>query len=547
MAVSYDPSMLESIRRVEQTRSARMQQEFPLLSAEEKKELLTRFHPDFKEGTMRPLGLGPNKGDKVPNELAVLLEAPSRVDPQAIDLTRVDEEVDVLVIGGGGAGTAAALLAQEEGASVLIATKLRWGDANTMMAQGGIQAADKASDSPAVHYLDVVGGGQFVNVPSLVRALVRDAPSIIQWLESLGAMLDKKSDGTMVSIHGGGTSRPRMHSARDYSGMEIMRTIRDEARNRGIQCLEFKPAAELLLDDKGQCAGVILFDLETEEFSIVRAKTTIIATGGMGRLHVQGFPTTNHYGATADGLVIAYRAGAKLLYMDTVQYHPTGVAFPEQIVGQLVTEKVRGLGAQLVNREGERFVYELETRDAVSAAIIRECTERCKGLLTSTGMPGVWLDSPMIDILRGPGTIQRALPAMCRQYQRFGIDMTKEPILIYPTQHYQNGGIVINEWGETEIPNLYVAGEASGGVHGRNRLMGNSLLDILVFGRRAGRHAARKAKQVVPGTLTLDHVKRHNAAVSKLKAPHADFAPMLLPDYTEPHIKRRRLAGVVTV
>jgi len=545
--MSYDQAMQESIRKVEQTRSARMKEEFPLLSAEEKKELLTTFHPDFKEGSMRPLVIGPNKGDRVPNELAALLEAPSRVQPSALDLTRPDYDVDVLVIGGGGARTAAALLAQEHGANVLIVTKLRWGDANTMMAQGGIQAADKEGDSPARHYLDVVGGGQFANIPSLVRALVTDAPSVIKWLEDLGAMLDKKVDGTMVSIHGGGTSFPRMHSARDYSGMEIMRTIRDEARNRSIPCLEFKPAVELILDDQGQCAGAVLFDLETEEFSIVRAKTTIIATGGMGRLHVQGFPTTNHYGATADGLVMAYRAGAKLLYMDTVQYHPTGVAYPEQIVGQLVTEKVRGLGAQLVNAEGHRFVFELETRDAVSAAIIRECVQRNLGVTTPTGMRGVWLDSPMIDILRGPGTIQKALPAMYRQYKRFGIDMSQEPILVYPTQHYQNGGVAINEWGETEIPNLFVAGEASGGVHGRNRLMGNSLLDILVFGRRAGIRAALKAKEVTLGKLSLDHVEKHNAAVASIKEPHADFAPMLLPDYAEAHTKQRRLGGVVTV
>ncbi len=541
--MSYTPAMLESIQRVEATRTARLQETWPRLTADEKKALLEGHHPDYKPGTMRPLKLGPNKGDKVPHELADLLEAGSRLDPNRFDLSHIDYDVDVLVIGGGGAGTAAALLAQENGASVLIATKLRWGDANTMMAQGGIQAADKANDSPAMHYLDVMGGGGFVNIPELVRALVEDAPDVIKWLESLGTLLDKEQDGTMVSIHGGGTSRRRMHSAHDYSGAEIMRTIRDEAKNRGIPCIEFKPVVELILDDKGQCAGAVLFDLETEEFFVVRAKTVIIATGGMGRLHVQGFPCTNHYGATADGLVIGYRAGARMVFMDTVQYHPTGVAYPEQIVGLLVTEKVRGLGAQLVNAEGRQFVYPLETRDAVSAAIIRECADRGKGVITPTGMPGVWLDSPMIEILRGPGTILKALPAMYRQYVRFGIDMTKQPILIYPTQHYQNGGLLINDRAETAIPNLYVAGEAAGGIHGRNRLMGNSLLDILVFGRRAGRNAAQRVKEVEPGQLSLDHVRQYHHELDAAVAADHRVSPMLLPDYTQPATRLRRMGG----
>jgi succinate dehydrogenase / fumarate reductase flavoprotein subunit len=264
----------------------------------------------------------------------------------------------------------------------------------------------------------------------------------------------------------------------------------------------------------------------------------------MGRLHVQGFPTTNHYGATADGIVMAYRAGARLIFMDTVQYHPTGVAYPEQILGQLVTEKVRGLGAHLVNVDGERFIYELETRDVVSAAIIRECTDRGKGVVTPTGMVGVWLDTPMIDILTGKGTIQRALPAMVRQFARFGIDITKEPILVYPTQHYQNGGIIIRDDASCDIPGLFVAGEVSGGVHGRNRLMGNSLLDILVFGRCAGLSAAQWAKQASPGTPTLDHVREYHRQLQEAGINTDRVSPMLLPDYTSPIARIRRLGGV---
>ncbi|OGB93716.1 MAG: fumarate reductase, partial [candidate division NC10 bacterium RBG_16_65_8] len=433
--------------------------------------------------------------------------------------------------GGGGAGTSAALLAHQRGAKVLVVTKLRLGDANTMMAQGGIQAADKPNDSPAIHYLDVMGGGGFQNIPELVRALTKDAPSAMKWLEDLGAMFDKEPDGTMESIHGGGTSRRRMHSARDYSGAEIMRTLRDEFRNQQIPHLEFASAVELVLDTKGQCAGAILYDMETGEYRLVRAKVAILATGGMGRLHVQQFPCTNHYGATADGLVIGYRAGAKMVFMDAVQYHPTGVAYPEQMVGQLVTEKVRGLGAQLVNDKGRRFIFDLETRDTVSAAIIRECQERGNGVRTNTGMVGVWLDSPMIEMIRGAGTIAKALPAMLRQYQRFDIDMRTLPILVYPTQHYQNGGLLINDQGETGIPNLFAAGEVSGGVHGRNRLMGNSLLDILVFGRRAGIAAAERVSKVSLGDLTLDHVRSYQARLTETGTGTDRPSPMLLPNY----------------
>ncbi len=539
----YPPSMQESVTKLEATRSKRMRQEIARLSLKEKQWLLENFHPDHKPGTFRPLAIGPNKGDMVPHELADLLEAKSRIDPDTFDLSRVDYETDVLIIGGGGAGTAAALVAQGNGVDVLIATKLRWGDANTMMAQGGIQAADKPNDSPDRHYLDVMGGGGFVNIPELVKALVTDAPFIIRWLEDLGVMFDKEEDGTMVTVHGGGTSRRRMHSCRDYTGMEIMRVLRDEGRNRGVQALEFRPAVELLLDEHGQCVGAILFDLETEEYLVVKAKAVVLATGGMGRLHVQGFPTTNHYGATADGLVIAYRAGAEMIFMDTVQYHPTGAAYPEQILGQLVTEKVRGLGAHLVNADGERFIYELETRDTVSAAIIRECLEG-RGVVTPTGMMGVWLDTPLIDTLRGEGTIRKALPAMVRQFGRFGIDITKEPILVYPTQHYQNGGIVIKDDASCSVPGLFVAGEVSGGVHGRNRLMGNSLLDILVFGRRAGENAAQWAKQVSVGTPTLQHVKDYHRQLQEAGINTDRVAPMVLPDYTSPIVQIRRMGGV---
>jgi succinate dehydrogenase / fumarate reductase flavoprotein subunit len=311
-----------------------------------------------------------------------------------------------------------------------------------------------------------------------------------------------------------------------------MRVLRDEIRDRGINILEYSPAVELILDDKGQVAGAVLVNMETNEMIVVRAKSVVLATGGIGRLHFQGYPTTNHYGATGDGLVLAYRAGAKLIFMDTMQYHPTGAAHPQQILGQLVTEKVRTLGAQLVNSDGEQFIHPLETRDTVASGIIRECQERGKGIPTPTGQLGVWLDSPMIDILRGAGTIQRELPAMVRQFGRFNIDITKEPMLVYPTLHYQNGGIKIDANGATSVPGLFAAGECQGGVHGRNRLIGNSTLDIFVFGRRAGRAAAQQAKKAKPDPFNLDHVRRWQEQLKEAGIESRPVSPLLLPNYT---------------
>jgi succinate dehydrogenase / fumarate reductase flavoprotein subunit len=528
--------MQESIARLNATRQFRMTQQVPTLAPDVKQALLEAFHPDYKKGTMRELRLGPNQGDKTPHELADLFEAWTATDPAAVSsaaLRKPDFDVDVLVIGGGGAGVSAALDAQALGARTLLVTKLRVADANTTMAQGGIQGADKPNDSPAIHYLDVLGGGGYKNVPGLARALVNDAPGIIAWLEEMGVMFDKKPDGTMDTIHGGGTSRKRMHTCRDYTGLEIMRCLKDEILNRQVPIVEYNAAVELLMTPDGTCAGAVLLDLENNLLRVVRAKATIIATGGCGRLHVQGFPTSNHYGATADGLVLAYRTGAKLAFMDTIQYHPTGVAFPTQIVGQLITEKVRSVGAQLVNLEGNRFIYELETRDCVASALIRECQERKLGVPTPTGDFGVWLDTPLIEMVKGPGTIQKQLPAMYRQFINFGIDMTKEPILTYPTQHYQNGGILLDDTGKTTVDGLYVAGEAAGGIHGRNRLMGNSLLDILVFGRRAGKAAAEVAlaDKSPAAKLTLEHAKKYNARCKELEIPKDRRAPLLLPDY----------------
>jgi succinate dehydrogenase/fumarate reductase flavoprotein subunit len=546
----YTPELKELIKKVEKTRAERAAkkrqgEEFPAMSLEERSAIL-KYHPDFKDEGRSEILVGPSKGYRIANEMVSLLHAKSRIDPDTLDLSVPDYETDVLIIGGGGAGTAAALLAEQQGVKVLIATKLRHGDANTMMAEGGIQAATKnEKDSPYFHYLDVMGGGHFKNDPELVETLVVEAPKVMAWLEKLGGMFSKFEDGRMKSMHGGGTSRKRMYYAGDITGAEIMRTLRDEAKNHpdDIKVLEFSPAVELILNDKGACAGAVLFNLETEEYLIVKAKATVLATGGSGRLHIQNFMTTNHYGATGDGLVIGYRAGVPVKFLHAVQYHPTGAVFPEQAEGLLITEKFRGAGANVLNIDGEQFVYEREPRDVESATIIRECIERKKGVPTPTGKFGVWLDSPMIDILKGEGTVRKEFPGKWILFHRYGIDITKEPMLIYPTLHYQNGGLEINQKCETRVPGFFVAGEVSGGVHGENRLMGNSLLDVVVFGRIAGCSAAEYAKTgFKDGKLTVEHVRMYHQELEKAHIPlDGRVAPMILPDYSNPDVRKKQL------
>jgi succinate dehydrogenase/fumarate reductase flavoprotein subunit len=521
--------------------------EFKRVTLAEKEERLRKYHPSYKDGALQELKVGPSKGYRIPPELCNILESWSRVNPDSIDLSKVDFETDVLIIGGGGAGTAAALLAQEQGARVMIATKLRHGDANTMMAEGGIQVSSQVGkDSPYYHYLDTLGGGHFANVPEIVYTLVTQAPSVLQWLERLGAMFDKNPDGSYKVYHLGGTSRKRVHVASDITGAEIMRTLRDEARNRDqIKVLEFSAAVEIVLNEHGHCAGAILYNMETEEYHLVKAKTVILATGGSGRLHIGGFMTTNHYGATGDGLVLGYRVGIEVFLLHTTQYHPTGAVYPEQAEGLLITEKFRGAGANLVNIDGEQFVFERETRDACAASIIRECVEVGKGVKTPAGKVGVWLDTPMIDIIYGEGALLKLFIGKFKLFQRYGIDIRKDPLLIYPTLHYQNGGLRFNGRGETSILGLFAAGEVTGGVQGENRLAGNSLLDVLVFGRIAGKNAALYAKEKSKeGSLTLDHVRRFHRELEEAGIDRERISPMLLPDYSNPSVRSRQLTTI---
>jgi len=530
----YPEYMQASLKLVEKTRPDRVGKALRAMNAEEKQQILRDWHPDYKMDQKRKLMIGSSTGELMPHEVADTLEAHPIIKPGDIDLSNVAYDVDVLVIGAGGAGLSASLTAIEHGVSpdkVLMVQKLRLGDANSKMSQGGIQAADAPDDNPTIHYLDVIGGGHYANKPDLVEAMVKEGPGVIKWHEELGVTYDKLEDGTMQLAPGGGTSRKRMHSCKDYTGLEITRVLVDEFINKEISYVELTSAVDLVMDDRGQVAGAVLWDMDHDDYKVARAKSTILATGGFGRLHIQGFETTNHYGATNDGVVMAYHVGAKLRDLDSTQFHPTGAAYPEQIVGQLCTEKLRARGAQPLNKEGELFVYPLETRDVEASALIRECYGREKGIVTPTGMRGVWLDTPLIDVINGEGTIEREFAAMYRTFNKFGIDIRKEPMLVYPTLHYQNGGVEINVQCETSVPGLYAAGEVCGGVHGKNRLMGNSQLDLYVFGRRAGRFAAERAKTATLGNLTLDHLDVYEKMLSDAGVETDRKAPMLLPEY----------------
>ncbi|MCK4642114.1 FAD-binding protein [bacterium] len=532
----YPQDMRNSIKKVEATRKKRAGKILEGMSLKEREEVLNQCHPDFRPGGKRKIGLGLNKGDIAPNEVADLIEAHPLVDPKKINLKKIDHDVDLLIIGGGLAGTAAALLANDGGVKtdkIVLVNKLRHGDSNSIMAQGGTQVADAPEDSPPIHYLDAFGGGHFTNKPEVLKALIEEAPHSLKWLVDLGVLFDRTEDGDFVRLAGGGTSRKRMHACKDYTGMEEVRVLRDEFRNREIPLLEYCPVIELLTDPTTKkVTGAVVWEMETGDYKVIRAKATIMATGGFGRLHVRGFPTTNHYGATNDGVVLAYRAGAKLRDLDTVQYHPTGAAYPQQIIGLLLTEKLRSMGAQPVNADGEAFVYPLEPRDVEASALIRECYVKNNGVSTPTGMQGVWLDTPLIDIINGKGTIKDSFPGMVRMFERFGVDMVKDPVLVFPTLHYQNGGIETDPHANSSIDGLFVAGEVSGGVHGKNRLMGNSTLDCIVFGRISGRTAAKYLKKnKTAGKLSFKHLERYEKLLNDAKIKTNRKAPMVLPDY----------------
>ena len=494
-----------------------------------KDELLKTFHPDYAETARTTLTVGANAGDFCHPDLAKLLTAQPQIEDY--DLAGAENmKTDVLVIGGGGAGAAAALTAAAEGAKVIMANKLRVGDSNTVMAEGGIQAAVGEDDSLQRHFEDTMKGGHMKGNKELVAQMVTDAPSAIRWLIGLGMDFDVQNgdrNGKLVRKKAGGTTAQRILCHRDFTGLEMMRVLREAVEiETNIVQLNRHPAIELLSDGQGRCVGAVLYDLERRRLITVHAKAVILATGGSGRLHLQGFATSNHYGATADGLVLAYRMGAKLRDVDSFQYHPTGVAHPPHMAGALISEAARSAGTKLVNGLGERFVDELQPRDVVAAAILREVREG-RGV-ERDGQIGVFLDTPRI-IAEQPDILKR-LVTLGHVAHKCGVHPEEEPLIIHPTLHYQNGGIEINGNGETCVQGLYACGEVSGGIHGRNRLMGNALLDIISFGRRAGKAAAHAAP-AHKGRGGLSHIHDFQRAMQKAGVQSSIKAPVLYPDY----------------
>ena len=492
--------------------------------------LLTTYHPDYRRGSVVQLAVGANSGSRCQHELADLLQAEACIDEADLAGAPVTD-VDVLVIGGGGAGCAAALAAAEKGARVLLATKLRLGDSNTVMAEGGIQAAIEPDDSAQRHVHDTLRGGHHAGIPALVASMVDDGPDVIRWLIRQGMQFDQTATGDLATRRAGGMSAARIVHCRDYTGLEMMRVLREAVtQHRSIDVWEQSPAVELLSNELGlKCVGAVIGSLADRSLRLVRTRSVILATGGLGRLHLNGFPTSNHVGATGDGLVLAYRIGARLCELDSFQYHPTGLVHPPHLSGKLVTEGVRAAGAFLINAQGQRFIDELLPRDVVSAAILRECVEG-RGIRVDAERVGVWLDTPRLE-RQQPGLIERQFPKLLARTRGAGIDPRREPLLTYPTLHYQNGGAVIDVNGATTVPGLYAVGEVAGGVHGRNRIMGNALLEIISFGRRAGTVAAQPGRDRGPKKITLEHVNRARRALTVAGIPLDRAAPRILPAY----------------
>lgn len=328
--------------------------------------LLSTFHPDHLRGSLVQLTLGANAGDSCHRDLAALLQSEALIDEADLAGTPVTD-TDVLVIGGGGAGCAAALKAAKQGARVLLATKLRLGDSNTVMAEGGIQAAIEPEDSVQRHIQDTLRAGHHAGDPVLVSAMAGDGPGVLRWLIRQGMQFEQTKGGDLHTRQAAGMSAPRLIHCRDYTGLEMMRVLREAViQHRSIEVWEQSPVVELLSNETGhRCVGAVVRSLLDRRLRMVRTHSVVLATGGLGRLHLNGFPTSNHLGATGDGLVLAYRIGAKLRELDSFQYHPTGFVYPSHLAGKLVTEGLRAAGCLLVNALGRRFTDELQPRDVV--------------------------------------------------------------------------------------------------------------------------------------------------------------------------------------
>ncbi|MWL91317.1 FAD-binding protein [Cupriavidus sp. SW-Y-13] len=495
-------------------------------------DLLKGYHPDHGINARVALSIGVNRGEPCQPDLARYLQANALIDDIDIAGAQVIS-TDVLIIGGGGGGCAAALVAAKQGAQVILATKLRLGDSNTVMAEGGIQTAVGEDDSPQLHFEDTLRAGHFCGEPELVAQMVMDGPDVIRWLIQLGVMFDleegRPMGGNLLRKKPGGASAARILSYRDYTGLEMMRVLREAVDlDPAVDVWNRCPAVELLSDERGGCAGAVIYNLESRAFVLVRTRAVILATGGAGRLHLNAFPTSNHYGATADGLVLAYRIGARLRELDSFQYHPTGIAYPAHLAGGLISEAARSAGAKLINGEGDRFVDELKPRDVVASAILRECAQG-RGI-DRDGQTGVFLDTPTLE-MENPGILAKRLVTLRHLARKCGHDAAAEPFLVYPTLHYQNGGVAIDKDGATSVPGLFCVGEVTGGIHGRNRLMGNALLDILSMGRRAAAKAAEFGAGAKASRAGIGHVHAWQRELTLAGLPLHVKAPQLFPGY----------------
>ncbi len=442
-------------------------------------------------------------------------------------------EYDVLVIGAGGAGLRAAIEASAAGVKVGVVCKSLLGKAHTVMAEGGVAAAignvdDR--DSWRVHFADTMRGGQYLNNPRMAELHAKEAPDCVKELEAWGALFDRTKDGKILQRNFGGHRYPRLAHVGDRTGLEMIRTLQDHGIHQGIDFhMEFTVIT--LLKDGDRVCGAFGYFRERGQFVLLKAKAVIIATGGIGKAYAI---TSNSWEYTGDGQTLALNAGADLLDMEFVQFHPTGMVWPPSVRGLLVTEGVRGEGGILKNSEGRRFMFddipdnyknqtakdpeegwryvtgdknanrppELLTRDHVARCIVREVKE-------GRGSPhgGVYLDIAWIKekIANAPEHIQKKLPGMYHQFKELaGIDITTEPMEIGPTTHYMMGGIRVDAESQmSTIEGLYAAGEAAAGLHGANRLGGNSLSDLLVFGKRAGQYAAEYSKSARPVSTDL--------------------------------------------
>jgi succinate dehydrogenase / fumarate reductase flavoprotein subunit len=460
----------------------------------------------------------------------------------------------VLVIGAGGAGLRAAIAASAAGVSVGVVCKSLLGKAHTVMAEGGVAAAlanvdDR--DSWKVHFADTMRGGQYLNDPRMAELHAKEAPDRVRELEAWGALFDRTTDGRILQRNFGGHAYPRLAHVGDRTGLEMIRTLQDHGIHQGIT-FHMECTVTSLLTDGGRVVGAFGYERERGRFRVYRAGAVVLATGGIGRAYRI---TSNSWEYTGDGQALAYDAGAELVDMEFVQFHPTGMVWPPSVRGILVTEGVRGEGGVLLNKEGRRFMFddippayqnqtadsedegwrytqgdksarrppELLTRDHVARCINRE-------IKAGRGSPhgGVFLDIAWIKqrMKNAPEHIRKKLPGMYHQFMELaGVDITAEPMEVGPTTHYMMGGIRVDaETQMSTVPGLYAAGECAAGLHGANRLGGNSLSDLLVFGKRAGDHAARFAREqgTVRTVPTAQVEAASRAALAPFERPPAD-------------------------